>query len=306
LTQSAPRSHGLDTLRSLAIISVIVFHLHGFHGLGRTAPILDIAAQMGWMGVDLFFVLSGFLIGQQVLKPYLLGQRFYLVEFYRRRIYRILPAYLVVLALYFLVPGWRESPRLPALWKFLTFTMNFGISFDRHGFSHAWSLCVEEHFYLLLPLMVILLMRHPSARKTIDLSDAEMAALSKALGRRADARSYAYLEVLNEKGVLGYVFILNVIGESQPITFAIGVTADGALQDVQVMVYREPQGEAIQEKRFRKQFVGKRSKDPITLDKDIDAISGATISSRSATFAARKGLLLAEVLRGRASAGGKP
>ena len=68
----------------------------------------------------------------------------------------------------------------------------------------------------------------------------------------------------------------------------------------------EPQGEAIQEKRFRRQFVGKRSKDPITLDKDIDAISGATISSRSATFAARKGLLLAEVLRGRACVGGKP
>jgi peptidoglycan/LPS O-acetylase OafA/YrhL len=65
------------------------------------------------------------------------------------------------------VPGWRESPRLPALWKFLTFTMNFGFSFERPGFSHAWSLCVEEHFYLLLPLFVTLLMRRPSARKTL-------------------------------------------------------------------------------------------------------------------------------------------
>jgi peptidoglycan/LPS O-acetylase OafA/YrhL len=73
----------------------------------------------------------------------------------------------VVLALYFLVPGWRESPRLPPLWKFLTFTMNFGVSFDRHGFSHAWSLCVEEHFYLLFPLLVALLMRRPSTRKTV-------------------------------------------------------------------------------------------------------------------------------------------
>ncbi len=145
-----------------------------------------------------------------------------------------------------------------------------------------------------------------STRRSLDLSDAEVTALSKAIGRRVDARSYPYLEVKSEKGTLGFIFILDVIGETLPITFAIGVTADGALQDVQVMVYREPQGEAIQEKRFRKQFVGKRAKDPITLDKDIDAISGATISSRSATFAARKGLLLAEVLRGRASAGGKP
>ena len=143
-------------------------------------------------------------------------------------------------------------------------------------------------------------------RRTIDLSTAEVAALAKELGRRIEARSYPYLEVKSEKGTIGLIFILDVIGESQPITFAIGVTADGALQDVQVMVYREPQGEAIQEKRFRRQFVGKRSNDPITLDKDIDAISGATISSRSATFAARKGLRLAEVLRSRASATGKP
>ena len=145
-----------------------------------------------------------------------------------------------------------------------------------------------------------------SVRGTVDLSDAELALLSKALGRRVEARSYAYLEAKTEQGTVGFVFMLDVIGESQPITFAIGVTSDDALRDIQVMVYREPQGEAIREKRFRKQFVGKRSKDPITLDKDIDAISGATISSRSATFAARKGLLLAEILRGREPARGKP
>jgi peptidoglycan/LPS O-acetylase OafA/YrhL len=45
--------------------------------------------------------------------------------------------------------------------------MNFGISFDRRGFSHAWSLCVEEHFYLVLPLLVALLMRRPSTRKNV-------------------------------------------------------------------------------------------------------------------------------------------
>jgi Na+-translocating ferredoxin:NAD+ oxidoreductase RnfG subunit len=145
-----------------------------------------------------------------------------------------------------------------------------------------------------------------SARKTLDLSDADIAALSKSLGRRLEARTYLYLEVKSDKGFVGYIFLLDVIGESRPITFAVGVAADGTLRDLQVMVYREPQGEAIQEKRFRKQFVGKRASDPITLNKDIDAISGATISSRSATFAARKGLLLAEVLRNRGSAGRKP
>jgi Na+-translocating ferredoxin:NAD+ oxidoreductase RnfG subunit len=145
-----------------------------------------------------------------------------------------------------------------------------------------------------------------SVRKMLDLSEAEVAVIAKALGRRIEMRSYPYLEVRTEKALAGIIVMLDVIGESQPITFAVGVTVGGALQDVQVMVYREPQGEAIHEQRFRKQFVGKRSKDPITLDKDIDAISGATISSRSATFAARKGLLLAEVWRSRTSPGGKP
>jgi peptidoglycan/LPS O-acetylase OafA/YrhL len=121
----------------------------------------------GWMGVDLFFVLSGFLIGQQLLKPYLRGKSPSIGDFYLRRAFRILPVYLVVVALYFLVPAWREAPAIGPLWKFLTFTMNFGFSFRLRAFSHAWSLCVEEHFYLILPLLVTLLMRKPSARKTV-------------------------------------------------------------------------------------------------------------------------------------------
>ena len=142
----------------------MLYHLTIFGELPvRLFPI----AYFGWMGVDLFFVLSGFLIGQQVLKPYLSGQRPSVLEFYRRRAYRILPAYLVVLALYFLVPTWRESPQLAPLWKFLTFTMNLGFSFDRRAFSHAWSLCVEEYFYLVLPLLVVLFLRKPSVRKTV-------------------------------------------------------------------------------------------------------------------------------------------
>lgn len=110
LIATPTRLFGLDTLRALAILVVMLYHMTAFGELpSRILSVTD----FGWMGVDLFFVLSGFLIGQQVLKPYLMGQRPSIAEFYRRRIYRILPAYLVVLALYFLVPGWRESPRLP-------------------------------------------------------------------------------------------------------------------------------------------------------------------------------------------------
>ncbi len=160
---SPSRLHGLDTLRALAVVVVMLYHLTIFGELPmRLLPV----TYFGWMGVDLFFVLSGFLIGQQVLKPYLRGERPSIAEFYRRRAYRILPAYLAVLALYFLVPAWREAPGISPLWKFLTFTMNFGFSFKRRAFSHAWSLCVEEHFYLVLPLLVTAMMRRASVKKT--------------------------------------------------------------------------------------------------------------------------------------------
>ena len=113
MTQSAPRSHGLDTLRSLAILSVIVFHAYTFHDVGSLPWIVEFAAQMGWMGVDLFFVLSGYLIGSQLLRPYRRNERPRLWGFYRNRLYRVLPAYLVVLATYIVLPVWRESPSLP-------------------------------------------------------------------------------------------------------------------------------------------------------------------------------------------------
>jgi len=168
LTQSAPRAHGLDTLRALAIVSVIVYHLRAFHGEGTLPDWLFHTAQIGWTGVDLFFVLSGYLIASQFLRPYCIGGRPSLKSFYRNRIFRILPAFGAVLALYLAVPVWRESAQLPPLWQLLTFTENLFVDRSRyHAFSHVWSLCVEEHFYLFFPLIVLAAMRRPSLRRTV-------------------------------------------------------------------------------------------------------------------------------------------
>jgi peptidoglycan/LPS O-acetylase OafA/YrhL len=162
---SNARLHGLDTLRALAILLVITFHLQSV----LPQSLLPIAS-VGWIGVDLFFVLSGFLIGSQLLKPYLTGSRPRLTEFYRRRAYRILPAYLCVLLLYFAVPVWKEWPGLASAWKFCTFTWNLSINLPPlWAFSHVWSLCVEEHFYLVLPVLVLWRMRRPSLAKTVGL-----------------------------------------------------------------------------------------------------------------------------------------
>ena len=163
--ESLSRLPGLDLLRAIAIVWVMLFHSFVIGGLGERYAW---ASDYGWMGVDLFFVLSGYLIGSQLLKPLSQGQPVSFGEFYLRRAFRILPAFLVVLALYFGVPAFRERPGIQPLWQFLTFTVNLLIDYQHNqAFSHAWSLCVEEHFYWLFPLLACWLTRRPSIAKFI-------------------------------------------------------------------------------------------------------------------------------------------
>ncbi|GAB3791744.1 acyltransferase family protein [Dyella agri] len=154
------RLPGLDLLRAIAIVWVMLFHSWMIGGVG--APFQPVA-DYGWMGVDLFFVLSGYLIGYQLLEPLGRGEPLRLGGFYLRRAFRILPAFLAVLAVYLLFPAWREAPGMQPAWQFLTFTLNLLIDYQHNqAFSHAWSLCVEEHFYLLFPLLAWWLARRRS------------------------------------------------------------------------------------------------------------------------------------------------
>src|SRR5205085_1436603 len=91
----------------------------------------------GWIGVELFFVLSGFLIGAQLLSGVARRGRVDFRRFYLKRSLRILPAYLATLGLYYAWPGFREAPAIDPPWRFLLFVMNFGRSGE--AFSHAWS-----------------------------------------------------------------------------------------------------------------------------------------------------------------------
>jgi peptidoglycan/LPS O-acetylase OafA/YrhL len=183
------RLPGLDTLRALAIVVVMVFHLDGL-----LPDIFGPIERFGWMGVDLFFVLSGYLIGSQLLKLVREGRGISLLAFYRNRAYRILPVYLLVLALYVFWPLWREAPGMSPLWQFLTFTENFFVDYSiNHAFSHVWSLCVEEHFYLLLPVIVLALSRRAAAWKI-------MIVLLFFVAIGLAIRSYEYFHVLLPMG----------------------------------------------------------------------------------------------------------
>jgi len=117
--------------------------------------------RFGWIGVDLFFVLSGYLIGGQLLSQLAGDGSIKLGRFFARRALRILPAYLVILAVYVFLPWWREYPEMFPLWKFLVSVQNIGLR-GGTAFSHAWSLAVEDQFYLVLPF--ILLAIAPRAR----------------------------------------------------------------------------------------------------------------------------------------------
>ena len=149
----SPRVHGLDTLRALAIGLVVLHHYTLFVGSDDT---FGWVGKIGWVGVDLFFALSGYLIGNQIFAAMRNPQGLSLGRFYGRRLLRTLPNFYAVLALYFLWPGFRGEQPLPPLWEFLTFTQNINLN-PGSAFSHAWSLCIEEQFYLLLPACALLI-----------------------------------------------------------------------------------------------------------------------------------------------------
>ncbi len=157
----AQRLPALDGLRGLAVLAVFLYHAAFFSGLqGRTPldrAVLAVALH-GWLGVDLFFVLSGFLITGILLEtrdqPGALG------HFYLRRVQRIVPAYFVALgvqAIVLLSLGKVASARLAwtASWLTNVFVAREGWAALAPTMQHYWSLAVEEQFYLLWPLLAI-------------------------------------------------------------------------------------------------------------------------------------------------------
>jgi peptidoglycan/LPS O-acetylase OafA/YrhL len=159
------RLTSLDGLRGAAILGVLLFHFTP-HRPSRTA--LDQAfagvVGLGWTGVDLFFVLSGFLITGILLAAK--GSGGYFKNFYMRRVLRIFPLYYGTIAVcVFLMPrlGFHDAaPTGSSLWWWLYLSNVKASFFDARGagwFGYYWSLAVEEHFYLLWPLMIYLCTR---------------------------------------------------------------------------------------------------------------------------------------------------
>ncbi len=159
-----PALHGLRVLAILTVVQAHVgFELGARGWLRQDAPVYVISQRI-WFGMDLFFFLSGFLIGTILLSPDARGVAGAL-RFYARRSFRIVPLYYVVLtALALAQPaGTLDTGRLALEYLYLT---NYTDA-TRAVMVWGWSLCVEEHFYLLVPGIIALVLRLRSHRARI-------------------------------------------------------------------------------------------------------------------------------------------
>lgn len=168
----------LDGIRGMAILFVLLYHYLCIADAGVAPTPGSLLAHgeqifaMGWAGVDLFFVLSGFLIGGILLDARTSPR--YFSTFYARRFFRIIPLYYLWIAAYFLIvlgpfhnltgllsgnlEGWRAAP---IYFLFLQNSVKIAhATFGTAWLGALWSLAVEEQFYLLMPLAVRFLPRH--------------------------------------------------------------------------------------------------------------------------------------------------
>jgi len=147
-TETSRHNFGLDVVRGTAILLVLICHC----GI----PYEQTMSQFGFFGVELFFALSGFLIGQIVIRDVLGNPSFKsLVHFYQRRWLRTLPLYYLVLMLLIIV-AYFSVPQFSFPFANFVFLQNFSHSIDSF-FNVSWSLSIEEWSYLLIPLLLLLL-----------------------------------------------------------------------------------------------------------------------------------------------------
>lgn len=169
------RNLSLDVLRGVAILLVFGRHLQIPRPDGLVGLFADGWFRLGWIGVDLFFVLSGFLIGGLLVSEVQKTGRIDIARFLIRRGFKIYPVYYVFIAYLITVPvlgawisgqdhGTLLARQWSLYWPNLLFLQNYVGS---NPAGHTWSLAVEEHFYILLPILLTWLVATDNTRSIL-------------------------------------------------------------------------------------------------------------------------------------------
>ncbi|MFW9929612.1 MAG: acyltransferase family protein, partial [Candidatus Thorarchaeota archaeon] len=153
----------LDGMRGIAVLAVIAFHA----GISFMPG--------GFIGVDIFFVLSGFLITSLLIREYDKYKDINFKHFYIRRALRLLPALILLLILFsvlsvFFLQWTQAKSNLEDALIVLFYVANWARAFHIHGagwLGHAWSLSIEEQFYILWPITLIFLLKRIHSRRNI-------------------------------------------------------------------------------------------------------------------------------------------
>ena len=179
--QDGHRLPQLDGLRGLAVVAVILFHTSTFPG--------------GFLGVDLFFVLSGYVITGGLLREVQRRGTVQLLPFWGRRARRLMPAFLATVAIVLVattVVG-NANVRLFALddapwalsqavnWHFIAEKIGYGHASTVHVFAHLWSISLEWQFYIIWPIVVALAARRPNGERLIAIVAGLLAVVSAVL-----------------------------------------------------------------------------------------------------------------------------
>jgi peptidoglycan/LPS O-acetylase OafA/YrhL len=188
----------IDGLRAVAVLSVILYHIN------------EAWIPGGFLGVDVFFVISGYLITFLLVKDISKTQQLHVAEFYERRIKRIIPALLFMLLSTYVVGTFLLSPKdltsllESAVWSTLSLAnIYFHTSVDTGYFStgsdelpllHLWSLGVEEQFYIVWPFAILLLIKYVASakKKLLVIGSLVAASLILAQSLQSTNHSFAY------------------------------------------------------------------------------------------------------------------
>jgi len=126
------------------------------------------------------------------------------------------------------------------------------------------------------------------------LTPDQKARIQERIGWKFPEDSFRAFTAESHGRVDGYAVLQETIGKHRPITYMVGVTPEGTVSHVEILVYRESKGSEVRMKRFNAQYEGKTLLDPIRINKDILNITGATMSVRSVSAGVKRALVLVD------------